>query len=76
MEERASMSLPPAKAKLLDGYRGLVVRIANDQSMAWGCARAFRALGVELAVMSRWIVAVDTFAVFANPVIGSSPTIG
>lgn len=34
----------------LDGKRGLVVGIANDQSIAYGCARAFRALGAELAV--------------------------
>ena len=30
--------------------RGLIVGIANDQSIAWGCAKAFRALGAELAV--------------------------
>jgi enoyl-[acyl-carrier protein] reductase I len=44
------MSIPVAKAPLLAGKRGLVVGIANDQSIAWGCARAFRALGAELAV--------------------------
>ena len=42
--------IPAAPAKLLDGKRGLVVGIANDQSIAWGCAKAFRALGSELAV--------------------------
>jgi enoyl-[acyl-carrier protein] reductase I len=42
--------LPPVKAKLLEGKRGLIVGIANDQSIAWGCARAFRAFGAELAV--------------------------
>jgi enoyl-[acyl-carrier protein] reductase I len=42
--------IPVAKALLLDGKRGLIVGIANDQSIAWGCARAFRALGAELAV--------------------------
>jgi enoyl-[acyl-carrier protein] reductase I len=42
--------LPPTKAKLLDGKKGLVVGIANDQSIAWGCAKAFRALGAEVAV--------------------------
>ncbi len=42
--------LPAAKAKLLDGKKGLIVGIANDQSIAWGCAKAFRALGAELAV--------------------------
>jgi len=44
------MSIPAVKAKLLDGRRGLVVGIANEHSIAWGCARAFRALGAELAV--------------------------
>nr|WP_325175766.1 enoyl-ACP reductase FabI [Cereibacter sphaeroides] len=44
------MTIPTARAKLLEGKRGLVVGIANDQSIAWGCARAFRALGAELAV--------------------------
>jgi len=34
----------------LQGKKGLVVGIANEQSIAWGCARAFRAAGAELAV--------------------------
>lgn len=34
----------------LEGKKGLVAGIANDQSIAWGCAKAFRALGAELAV--------------------------
>ena len=42
--------IPAVKAKLLDGKRGLIVGIANEQSIAWGCATAFRALGAELAV--------------------------
>ena len=42
--------IPVAKVKLLEGKRGLVVGIANEQSIAWGCAKAFRALGAELAV--------------------------
>ena len=42
--------IPAVKAKLLEGKRGLVVGIANEQSIAWGCAKAFRALGAELAV--------------------------
>ncbi len=42
--------MPTAKAKLLEGKRGLVVGIANADSIAWGCARAFRAFGAELAV--------------------------
>ncbi len=35
---------------LLEGRKGLVVGIANDRSIAFGCARAFRALGADLAV--------------------------
>jgi enoyl-[acyl-carrier protein] reductase I len=42
--------IPVARVKLLDGKRGLIVGIANEQSIAWGCAKAFRALGAELAV--------------------------
>src|SRR5262245_48654768 len=42
--------IPAAKAQLLEGKRGLIVGIANDQSIAWGCAKAFRALGAGLAV--------------------------
>jgi enoyl-[acyl-carrier protein] reductase I len=42
--------LPAVKAKLLEGKRGLVVGIANENSIAWGCAKAFRAFGAEVAV--------------------------
>jgi enoyl-[acyl-carrier protein] reductase I len=42
--------IPVAKAALLEGKQGLIVGIANDQSIAWGCAKAFRALGAEVAV--------------------------
>ncbi|MGC3985628.1 MAG: enoyl-ACP reductase FabI [Pseudorhodoferax sp.] len=34
----------------LQGKRGLVVGIANDQSIAWGCARALHEAGAELAL--------------------------
>jgi enoyl-[acyl-carrier protein] reductase I len=34
----------------LAGRRGLVTGIANDQSIAWGCAKAFRRLGADLAI--------------------------
>jgi enoyl-[acyl-carrier protein] reductase I len=34
----------------LAGKKGLVVGIANDQSIAWGCAQAFVAQGAQLAV--------------------------
>ena len=42
--------IPAVKAKLLEGKRGLVVGIANEHSIAWGCAKAFRAFGAEIAV--------------------------
>jgi len=42
--------IPAVKAKLLDGKKGLIVGIANENSIAWGCAKAFRAFGAELAV--------------------------
>jgi enoyl-[acyl-carrier protein] reductase I len=48
--KNASPTLPTAKAKLLEGKRGLIVGIANENSIAWGCAKAFRALGAEVAV--------------------------
>lgn len=47
---KTAPTIPAVKAKLLEGKRGLIVGIANDQSIAWGCARAFRAFGAELAV--------------------------
>ncbi len=34
----------------LDGTTALVVGIANDQSIAWGCARALKQAGARLAV--------------------------
>lgn len=46
------MNVPvfPETSVALKGKKGLVVGIANDQSIAWGCAKAFRALGADLAV--------------------------
>ncbi|MGZ5117443.1 MAG: SDR family oxidoreductase [Burkholderiales bacterium] len=43
------MDLIPV-SKPLTGRKGLVVGIANDQSIAYGCARVLRAVGAELAV--------------------------
>jgi enoyl-[acyl-carrier protein] reductase I len=34
----------------LSGLKALVIGIANDQSIAYGCARAFRRQGAELAI--------------------------
>jgi len=49
-DKKTLPTLPVVKAKLLEGKKGLIVGIANDQSIAWGCARAFRAFGAEVAV--------------------------
>ncbi len=39
-----------AEFKLLRGRKGLVTGIANEHSIAWGCAKAFHRLGAELAI--------------------------
>ena len=46
------MTIPvyPETRVALKGRKGLIVGIANEQSIAWGCAKAFRALGADLAV--------------------------
>jgi enoyl-[acyl-carrier protein] reductase I len=48
--KRNPIMIPAAKTKLLEGKKGLVFGIANENSIAWGCAKAFRAFGAELAV--------------------------
>jgi enoyl-[acyl-carrier protein] reductase I len=40
--------IPEGKALL--GKRALILGIANEHSIAYGCARVFRKLGAELAV--------------------------
>jgi len=42
--------IPVFKAKLLEHKKGLIVGVANEQSIAWGCAKAFKALGAKVAV--------------------------
>src|SRR6476646_381619 len=46
------MSIPvfPEAKLALKGKKALIVGIANEHSIAWGCAKAFRAFGAELAV--------------------------
>lgn len=34
----------------LSGTKALIVGVANDQSIAWGCAKALRAQGADLAI--------------------------
>jgi enoyl-[acyl-carrier protein] reductase I len=35
---------------VLEGHKSLIVGIANENSIAYGCAKAFRAAGAEVAV--------------------------
>jgi enoyl-[acyl-carrier-protein] reductase (NADH) len=42
-----------ASLALLKGKKALVTGIANDQSIAWGCAKAFKAFGADLAITYR-----------------------
>src|ERR1700751_92696 len=35
---------------VLSGQKALVIGVANDQSIAYGCAKAFRTVGAELAI--------------------------
>jgi enoyl-[acyl-carrier protein] reductase I len=35
---------------MLKGKKGLVVGVANDRSVAYGCARHFRAAGADIAL--------------------------
>ena len=44
--------IPCAKASL-EGRKALVVGIANEHSIAWGCAKWLRALGAEVALTYR-----------------------
>ncbi len=41
------------QTRLLSGKNILVTGIANDQSIAWGCAKAFHEMGAKLAVTYR-----------------------
>lgn len=40
----------PAVTPPLAGKRGIIPGIANDSSIAWGCAKAMHAAGAELAL--------------------------
>ena len=45
-----SASATETAPRILAGKRGLITGIANDQSIAYGCAKAFRRLGAEVAI--------------------------
>jgi enoyl-[acyl-carrier protein] reductase I len=42
--------IDPSSLTLLKGKKALVTGIANDQSIAWGCAKAFHAFGADVAI--------------------------
>ncbi len=47
-----SGELPQAalQSKILHGKRALIIGVANEHSIAYGCARVFRQLGADLAI--------------------------
>ena len=49
VEEKTRM-IDLSSLALLKGKKALVTGIANDQSIAWGCAKAFHAFGADVAV--------------------------
>jgi hypothetical protein len=40
----------PAFRPVLEGQKALVFGVANDDSIAYGCAKAFRTVGADLAI--------------------------
>ena len=42
--------IDPSSLALLKGKKALVTGIANDKSIAWGCAKAFSAFGADVAI--------------------------
>ncbi|SCX82352.1 enoyl-ACP reductase FabI [Microvirga guangxiensis] len=49
-DEPAKVARTAVQSNILHGRRALVIGIANEHSIAYGCARIFRQLGAELAV--------------------------
>ncbi|ABD87555.1 enoyl-ACP reductase FabI [Rhodopseudomonas palustris] len=51
MDDKSFSTLSPDQGLFnLSGKKILVVGIANDSSIAWGCAKAYRAMGADLAI--------------------------
>ena len=48
--DRGGLSMSGTIRPVLAGQKALVVGVANDQSIAYGCAKAFATVGAELAV--------------------------
>jgi len=49
-EQPAKLTRTAVQSNILHGKRALVLGIANEHSIAYGCARIFRQLGAELAI--------------------------
>src|SRR6516164_7203779 len=43
-------ALDAARPPILAGQKALIVGVANDRSIAWGCARAMHQSGAEIAM--------------------------
>lgn len=43
-------SMPPVRRPILEGRKALVVGVANQHSIAWGCAQAMHQAGAEIAM--------------------------
>src|SRR5690242_21187600 len=46
LQAEAQEKLPP----VLSGQKALIVGVANDRSIAWGCAQAMHRAGAEIAM--------------------------
>jgi enoyl-[acyl-carrier-protein] reductase (NADH) len=40
----------PASSSILSGHKALIVGVANERSIAWGCAQAMRQAGADIAM--------------------------
>ncbi|QFU14789.1 enoyl-ACP reductase FabI [Microvirga thermotolerans] len=49
-EQAKALNSISSESRILRGRRALILGIANERSIAYGCARVFRKLGAELAI--------------------------
>jgi enoyl-[acyl-carrier protein] reductase I len=50
MSETEAVAPQPPQSAILSGRKALVIGVANDRSIAWGCARAMHRAGAEIAM--------------------------
>ena len=50
MTQGNAVPLEPIRSAILNGQKALVVGVANDRSIAWGCAEAMHGAGAEIAM--------------------------